>query len=80
MVVGERQVTVETPLGRRAVAVDPADERQRWRCLAGATACAADLDTHDDEDDPELLADFIAHWRRPGEAGTPRHRATPPTA
>ena len=37
--------------------------------LAGATACAASLDTHDDYD-AEPLADGIAHWLRRGEAGT----------
>ena len=52
--MGKRQVTVETPLGTRAVAVDPADEHQRWLFLAGATACAASLVIHDDEDDPLL--------------------------
>ena len=52
------------------------DERQRWRCLAGATACAASLDAHDDEDNPDLLAGFLAHWRRPGKAGTRQELAT----
>ena len=70
--MGERQVTVETPLGTREVAVDPADERQRWLFLAGATAFADYLDAQDGEYDPDLLADFIAHWLRPGEAGTRR--------
>ena len=69
MVVGERQVTVETPLGTRAVAVDPADARQRWLFLAGATAFADYLDAQDGDYDPDLLADFIAYWLRPGEAG-----------
>ena len=62
------QVAVETPLGTRPVAVDPADEHQRWRCLAGATAFADYLDAQDGDDDPDLLADFLAHWLRPGDA------------
>ena len=66
----EIQVIIRTPPGTRPVAVDPADKRQCWRCLAGAAACAASLDTHDDEDDPAPLAGFLAHWRRPGKAGT----------
>ena len=50
------------------LAVDPADARQRGLFLGGATAFANYLDAQDGEDDPDLLADVIAHWLRPGDA------------